>query len=107
MERLPPEIALAILSYCVENHYGDKNSLLELRTVCKLFDHVLRPDVLHTLQLELTRLDKISRKCRPPDEAALGRIGHLCRVLYLDMMMIRDEGAYTIQSTGPAPHDHY
>ena len=94
MDRLPPEIILTILGYCVENHYGDKNSLLDVRTVCKLFDNILKPVVLKTLQLEFTRLDKISRKCRPPDEAALQRIGPLCQALYLDMMMIRDEGTY-------------
>ncbi|KAK7757738.1 hypothetical protein SLS62_000116 [Diatrype stigma] len=92
MESLPPEIILTILEYCVANHYGDKNSLLTLRAVCKLFDHILKPIVLQTLQLEFTRLDRISRSCRPPDEAALQRIGHLCQALYLDLMMIRDDG---------------
>ncbi len=92
METLPPEIVLTILEYCVANHYGDKNSLLSLRTVCKLFDHVLKPFVLQTLQLEFTRLDKVSRSCRLPDETALRRIGHLCQALYLDLMVIRDDG---------------
>ena len=95
MERLPPEIILTILEYCVANHYGDKNALLNLRTVCKLFDHVLKPIVLQTLQLEFTRLDRISRSCRPLDDAALQRIGHLCQALYLDLMMIRDDGSFS------------
>ncbi|RYP49956.1 hypothetical protein DL768_004391 [Monosporascus sp. mg162] len=92
METLPPEIVLTILDHCVASHYGDKNALLSLRTVCKLFDDILKPIVLRTLQLEFTRLDKVSRTCRPLDEEALRRIGHLCQALYLDMMMIRDDG---------------
>ncbi|KXJ92025.1 hypothetical protein Micbo1qcDRAFT_233361 [Microdochium bolleyi] len=92
MDLLPPEIILHILDYCVANHYGDKNSLLAMRTVCRLFDDVLQPFTLRTLQLEFTRLDKLGRSRRPPDEGALERIGHLCRALYLDMMVVRDEG---------------
>ncbi|KAH7026464.1 uncharacterized protein B0I36DRAFT_330704 [Microdochium trichocladiopsis] len=92
MDRLPAEIILSILQYCIANHYGDKNSLLGMRRVCKLFDDVLRTSTLMTLQLEFTRLDKLGRSRRPPDERALERIGHLCRALYLDMMVIRDDG---------------
>jgi hypothetical protein len=95
---LPPEILISIIEFCVGNHYCDKNALLELRTVCRLFDHVLKPFVLHTLQLEFTRMDKISQKKRRPlCPAALQRIGPSCRALYLDMMVVRDEG------TMPAP----
>lgn len=92
MDSLPSEIVLTILEYCAINHYADKNSLLNLRTVCKLFDDILQPIVLRTLQLEFTRLDKAARQKRPPDGLALQRIGHLCRALYLDMMVIRDAG---------------
>ena len=92
---------LQILGYCIENHYADKNSLLGMRRVCKFFDSVLKPVVLQTLQLEYTRLDRTSTKSRPPDEAALWRIGHHCQALYLDMMMIRDEGTYTSGSFFP------
>ena len=59
MEKLPSEIVICILEYCVVSHYSDKNSLLAIRTVCKLFDQILSPFVLKTLQLEFTRLDKV------------------------------------------------
>ncbi|KAK6864518.1 hypothetical protein PG990_006048 [Apiospora arundinis] len=92
MNILPPEIVLSILEYCVINHYGDKNSLLGLRTVCRLFDDIIKPYVLRTLQLEFTRLDKVARHERPLDDDALGRIGYLCHALYLDLMLVRDDG---------------
>ncbi|KAK8125117.1 uncharacterized protein PG998_000876 [Apiospora kogelbergensis] len=92
MNILPPEIVLSILEHCVINHYGDKNSLLGLRTVCRLFDDIIKPYVLRTLQLEFTRLDKVARHERPLDDDALGRIGHLCHALYLDLMLVRDDG---------------
>lgn len=92
MDFLPSEIVIEVLEYCVVNHYGDRNSLLELRTVCKLFDHVLKPHVLHRLQLEFTRLDRTHRLERPTDQDALQRIGNHCNALNLDMMVLRDEG---------------
>ncbi|KAK9418128.1 putative F-box domain-containing protein [Seiridium unicorne] len=99
VSRLPPEILIAILEYCVVNHYNKKNDLLELRTVCRLFDDILKPYGLHTLQVEYTRLDRLSRSLRQPsDAAALERTGMLCRALYLDMMLIRDEGWPTLQT---------
>ncbi|KAI1077087.1 hypothetical protein F5B20DRAFT_553169 [Whalleya microplaca] len=91
MDKLPPEILLAILNYTVISLYGNKNRLLELRTTCKLFDDILKPYALRTLQLEYTRLDKVHCGLKPPDENALRRIGHLCRALYLDMMVVRDD----------------
>ncbi|KAH6660273.1 hypothetical protein BKA67DRAFT_46643 [Truncatella angustata] len=87
---LPPEILITILEYCVANHYNKKNDLLQLRTVCKLFDDVLKPYGLRTLQVDYTRL---SRSQLPSlDTDALERAGSLCRALFLDMMLIRDEG---------------
>ncbi|KAL7628000.1 hypothetical protein AAE478_002196 [Parahypoxylon ruwenzoriense] len=92
MDKLPPEILFAILEYTVVAFYCNKNELLKLRTTCKLFDEILKPYALRTLQLEFTRLDKVERALKPPDDGALRRIGHLCRALYLDMMVVRDEG---------------
>jgi hypothetical protein len=94
MDCLPSEIAIYIVEYCVVNHYYNKNSLLQLRTVSKLFDEVLKPYVLRTLQLEFTRLDKAHRRQRPLAEDALRRVGGLCHALYLDMMLVRDEGTF-------------
>ncbi|KAI1865448.1 uncharacterized protein JN550_008205 [Neoarthrinium moseri] len=90
---LPPEIWISIAECCVANHYCDKNALLTLRTVSRLFNDAIRPYALRTLQLEFTRLDRVSqRRRRPLDGDALRGMGHLCKALYLDMMLIRDEG---------------
>ncbi|KAI1379562.1 hypothetical protein F4677DRAFT_409684, partial [Hypoxylon crocopeplum] len=91
MDTLPTEILHLILEYTVVGLSGNKNRLLVLRTTCKLFDEILKPFALRTLQLEYTRLDKTERKLKPPDEDALHRIGDLCRALYIDMMVVRDE----------------
>ncbi|KAI2607091.1 uncharacterized protein GGS25DRAFT_494329 [Hypoxylon fragiforme] len=93
MDSLPPEIILQILEFTIVAFYNNKNGLLKLRTTCKLFNEILKPYVLRTLQLEFTRLDKYERSLRPPlDEDALRRIGPFCQALYLDMMVVRDDG---------------
>lgn len=72
--------------------YTGKNNLLKLRTTCKLFNEILKPYALRTLQLEFTRLDQAERARRPLDDDALRRIGSMCQAMYIDMMVIRDEG---------------
>lgn len=91
MDKLPPEILLHILEFTVVALYGNKNNLLRLRATCKLFNEVLKPFALRTLQLEFTRLDRTERRLKPPDYGALRRIGPLCQALYLDMMVVRDD----------------
>ncbi|KAI1660875.1 hypothetical protein F4813DRAFT_266526 [Daldinia decipiens] len=91
MDKLPPEILLHILEFTVIALYGNKNNLLRLRATCKLFNEVLKPFALRTLQLEFTRLDRTERRLKPPDYNALRRIGPLCQALYLDMMVVRDD----------------
>lgn len=98
--RLPPEILITILEHCVANYYNKKNEFLQLRTVCRLFDDILKPYGLHTLQVDYTRLDKSAKSNSPPlDVAALDRAGRFCRALYIDMMLIRDEGQSLHQVT--------
>ncbi|KAI1641178.1 hypothetical protein F4809DRAFT_587620 [Biscogniauxia mediterranea] len=105
---LPNELLLAILEQLVADPYADKNHALSLRTTCRLFDKALKPVTLRTLQLEYTRLDKTERSARPPDDNALRRVGHLCRALYLDMMVMRDIGEvnYLKQAFARVPQMH-
>ncbi|KAI5925408.1 hypothetical protein F4810DRAFT_660431 [Camillea tinctor] len=105
---LPNELLLAILEQLVADPYADKNHALSLRTTCRLFDKALKPVTLRTLQLEYTRLDRTERSARPPDENALRRVGHLCRALYLDMMVMRDIGEvnYLKQAFARVPQMH-
>lgn len=88
MNRLPPEIVDAILLQCVEA--GPKNSILDLRLVCRAFDRILKPYACRTLELEFSRLSKTSRLGRPRTDA-LQTVGYHCKSLYIDLMVLRDE----------------
>jgi hypothetical protein len=68
----------------------EKNVVLPLRRVSKAFNTALRPYVLKTIQLEFSRFLKSGPEL--PDGAALERIGGFCQAVYLDMMVVRDEG---------------
>lgn len=72
---------------------GDKNAIIELRSVCKAFDAVLKPYLFKTIQLEFS---KFLRHERTPSVMALERVGDCCESMYLDMMIIRDEGMRTL-----------
>ncbi|UKZ73210.1 hypothetical protein TrVFT333_000852 [Trichoderma virens FT-333] len=91
MNRLPPEIVDAILLQCVEA--GPKNSVLDLRLVCRTFDRILKPYGCRTLELEFSRLSKTRRttsRGRPRTDA-LQTVGYHCKSLYIDLMVLRDE----------------
>lgn len=66
-----------------------KNTILHLRTVCKAFDLALRTYAFKTVQLEFSRF---LRNVPKPDPQSLSEVGHICEALYLDMMVVRDEG---------------
>jgi hypothetical protein len=74
----------------------DKNALLPLRLVCKAFDDALKPYVFKAVQLEFS---KFHRHEPTPDISSLARVGNTCEALYLDMMVVRDEGMLVIHST--------
>ena len=67
----------------------EKNTIIPLRLVCKAFDAVLKPYVFKTLQLEFS---KFLRNGDKPDTKSLDRVGEFCQAVYLDMMIVRDEG---------------
>lgn len=68
----------------------DKNKILPLRLVCRAFDTALKPYIFKTVQLEFSRF---LRDAPRPKLEELARVGQLCDALYLDMMVVRDEGA--------------
>ncbi len=90
MNQLPTEILGLILKWDVAMCRIDKNSILPLRLVCKAFDIALRPFILKTIKLEYS--------CFLRDSAinvkSLEKVGNLCDSVYLDMMVIRDEGTF-------------
>ncbi|CAM1507150.1 Fc.00g067910.m01.CDS01 [Cosmosporella sp. VM-42] len=88
MDQLPRELIDAILHQCVAR--GPKNSVLPLRLVCRLFDHILKPFICRTLGLEFSRLSKTSGVERPQIDA-LQTIGYHCKSLYVDLMVLRDD----------------
>jgi hypothetical protein len=68
----------------------EKNVVLPLRYVSKAFNTTLRPYVLKTVQLEFSRFSKDGPKL--PNFEALEAVGGFCHAVYLDMMVVRDEG---------------
>ena len=70
----------------------DKNKVLPLRSVSNAFNAALRPYVLKTIQLDFSRFLRASPEllCRE----ALRDIGGFCHAVYLDMMVVRDEGTF-------------
>ncbi|EFY89775.1 hypothetical protein MAC_04207 [Metarhizium acridum CQMa 102] len=88
MDRLPRELIDAILQQCIAQ--GQKNSVLNLRLVCRLFDRILKPSVCCTLGLDFSRMSRASH-LRRPDVDALQTIGYHCKSLYIDLMVLRDE----------------
>ncbi|ODA81940.1 hypothetical protein RJ55_00445 [Drechmeria coniospora] len=88
MNRLPRELVDAILWRCVAQE--SKNQVLVLRLVCRFFDRALKPYVCRTLGLDFSRLSRQSG-FRLPEVDALQTIGHHCKSLYVDLMVLRDE----------------
>jgi hypothetical protein len=91
MDSLPPELIELILLDNVRMCHFKKNRLFPLRLVCRAFDAALRPYIFKTIQLEFS---KFLRAAPTPDMKALESIGYLCQAVYLDMMVVRDDGMY-------------
>lgn len=72
----------------------DKNSLLPLRLVCKGFDNALRPYIMKTVKFEYGCFQRDSSM----DIKTLVEAGNLCESIYLDMMVIRDEGMLPLRN---------
>ena len=89
MDSLPPELLELIVLWHVRSCQFDKNSALPLRLVCHKLNLAVRPFVFKTLQLEFS---KFLRHASTPALPDLDRVGHLCQGIYLNMMVIRDEG---------------
>lgn len=92
MDSLPVEILDAILLCTVRVCRCEKNNILSLRRVCKAFDEALKPIALQCLQLEFSRFRKFSSSYDLKSLGALRDIGKVADSLYLDLMVIRDEG---------------
>ena len=94
MNKLPTELLGLILSWTVRLCRCEKNTILPLRSVCKAFDNALKPYVFKTLQLEFSRF--IAARA-PGDHDRLvletiQKVGLLSSSVYIDMMVVRDEG---------------
>lgn len=91
MDSLPTEILGLIMHWEVQMCERQKNTILHLRTVCKAFDLALRTYAFKTVQLEFSRF---LRNVPTPNPQSLSEVGTLCESLYLDMMVVRDEGMF-------------
>ena len=89
MDRLPRELLGLILLWDVRMCRCEKNTVLPLRLVCKAFDLALKPYIFKTIQLEFSRF--LRDKAAPSIES-IARVGDICNAVYIDMMVIRDEG---------------
>lgn len=89
MDSLPHELLESILTFNIHMCRDEKNKIFPLRLVCKAFDAFLKPYIFKTIQLEFSRF---LRHGPTPDLTALGTVGNLCQAIYLDMMVVRDEG---------------
>jgi hypothetical protein len=90
LDSLPPELLELILLWTVRMCRCEKNNVLPLRCVSKAFNTALRPYVLKTIQLEFSRFLRTGPEL--PSTEALEAIGGFCQAVYLDMMVVRDEG---------------
>jgi hypothetical protein len=88
MDNLPQELVELILVWVVRMCPSDKNSITPLRLVCKSFDKALKSYIFKTLQLEFSKFARYGG----PDMMAVAKVGELCQAIYLDMMVVRDEG---------------
>ena len=89
MDSLPRELLESILLFNVQMSRCAKNAILPLRLVCKAFDAFLKPYAFKTIQLEFS---KFLRHDTTPELKSLETLGSLCQAVYVDMMVIRDEG---------------
>lgn len=88
MQTLPRELVDAILQQCLVQ--GTRNEVLQLRLVCRAFDGFLKHYACRTLNLEFSRLSKLSKLSRPQMDA-LQTIGYRCKSIYIDLMVLRDD----------------
>ncbi|KAH7403775.1 hypothetical protein BKA64DRAFT_744314 [Cadophora sp. MPI-SDFR-AT-0126] len=88
MDSLPTEILGLILEWEVRMCEREKNTILNLRLVCKAFDMALRTCAFKTIQLEFSRF---LRNAPTPEVESLVGVGSICEAVYLDMMVVRDE----------------
>jgi hypothetical protein len=89
MDSLPRELLESILMFNVQMCRCNKNNIFPLRLVCKAFDAFLKPYIFKTIQLEFS---KFLRYAATPELKSLETVGKLCQAVYLDMMVVRDEG---------------
>ncbi|KAA8567031.1 hypothetical protein EYC84_010115 [Monilinia fructicola] len=91
MDQLPPELLGLILGKNVEMCRCDKNSILELRLVCKVFNELLKPSIFKTIQLEFSRLSRFRDIDDNPDRLkTLQNVASLSSSLHIDTMVVRD-----------------
>lgn len=88
MDQLPRELCDEIV--LIFARIAPKNDVLSKRLVCRTFDRLLRPLGLRTVCLDSSRLNRYSKFARPRVDG-LQTIGHRCKALHIDMMVLRDD----------------
>lgn len=97
MDKLPPEILRGILGSLIALNPRFKNDILPFRLVCKVFNELLREELLKTIQLDFSRLE---RSGKPLDLKYLAGAANYCDAIYVDLTVIRDDGKSSCQPPG-------
>lgn len=95
MDKLPHELIEQILYHCFWQ--GKRNSTLQLRLVCRIFDQLLKKHACQTVSLTFSRLNKASVRRRPAIDD-LQTIGKNCKALNIDLLNVRDESTFPSQT---------
>ncbi|KAF4122524.1 hypothetical protein GMORB2_7516 [Geosmithia morbida] len=75
-------------AHCIAQ--GPRNTILDLRLVCRTFNVALKPFACRTVGIDFSRLSRTSGRERPQMEA-LQTIGYHCKSVYVDLMVLRDD----------------
>jgi hypothetical protein len=90
LTNLPSELLDLILSWAIALSRDAKNTVLQQRLVCKTFDRILSPYVLQTIQVDISRLSKLSNTS--PKLQWLEPHAQLCQAMHLNLLLVREEG---------------
>src|SRR4051812_4882107 len=91
MNTIPSETLVTILQYVVDGCRSDKNSILDLRLVCKAFDKCLKQTALKTVQLDFARIHQFRKIDKNKAQIlSLYDISPCIENLYIDMTIVRD-----------------
>jgi hypothetical protein len=95
MDKLPREIIDLILDECLLALC--RNAVLNLRLVCRAFNHHLKPLACSNINVDFWRMTD-----RRPRIEALQTIGYHCQSMFLDFTALRDDSKQALPTLAVA-----